>query len=178
MSTPQLITPEYVEQNRMLHSERPDYGTSGERYADLIQDLAHRIGAEEILDYGCGKNTLANALPQFTVHGYDPCIEGLEAAPEPHDLVVCTDVLEHIEPELLDNVLADLVRVTRGTLFLEVATSPAMKTLPDGRNAHLIVKHRNWWLGKLIPLFDIDKFINDVGEDLGFIATLRARRAA
>ncbi|NIV37196.1 MAG: hypothetical protein GWN58_49560, partial [Anaerolineae bacterium] len=135
-----LITDAYRELNTRLHESNPNYGTSGHKWAKHIGSLAGALETNEILDYGCGKQTLANALPQFTVHGYDPAIEGLDEPPEPHDLVVCGDVLEHIEPECLDDVLDDLKRVTRGTLFLVVATRPASKTLADGRNAHLIVE--------------------------------------
>ena len=63
------------------------------------------------LDYVCGKQTLANALPQFTVHGYAPAIPGLDIHPEPHDLFICTDVLEHVESEFVDMVIDDKARV-------------------------------------------------------------------
>jgi hypothetical protein len=59
------------------------------------------------LDHGSGKETLANALPQFTVRGYDPAIPDLDTHPEPHDLFICTDVLEHVEPEFVDMVIDD-----------------------------------------------------------------------
>jgi hypothetical protein len=32
---------------------------------------------------------------------------------------------------------------------------PAGKTLPDGRNAHLIQKPSSWWLPKLSAHFDV-----------------------
>ena len=54
------------------------------------------------------------------------------------DLVCCIDVLERVEPHRLDNVLADLRRVTTTVGFFTVHTGPAVKTLSDGRNAHLI----------------------------------------
>ena len=75
------------------------------------------------LDHGCGKQTLANALPQFTVHAYDPAISGLHTATESHDLVICTDILEHVEPQFVDMVTDDLARVTHKTLSLQVAIS-------------------------------------------------------
>ena len=68
---------------------------------------------------------------------------------------MCTDVLEHIEPDRLDEVLDDLKRVTRKMGFFVVATRAADKTLPDGRNAHLIQQERDWWLPKLAARFDV-----------------------
>jgi 2-polyprenyl-3-methyl-5-hydroxy-6-metoxy-1,4-benzoquinol methylase len=79
------------------------------------------------------------------VREYDPAIAGKEASPAPADLVVCTDVLEHVEPELLDHVLDHLQGLARRLLFLVVATRSAKKTLEDGRNAHLIVEPDAWW---------------------------------
>jgi hypothetical protein len=70
-------------------------------------------------------------------------------------MVACIDVLEHIEPHLLDNVLDDLRRVTRDLLFVTVDCGPAVKVLPDGRNAHLIQQPPSWWLPKLMSRFDL-----------------------
>lgn len=168
-----MISAAYKQQNAQLHEQNEAYGTSGMKYAGFVRDLANSMKVDTFLDYGCGKQTLANALPEFRVHGYDPCIEGLDKAPEPHELVVCTDVLEHIEPEHLDAVLNNLARLTKRTLFLQVATQPAVKLLPDGRNAHLIVEHRNWWLERLLPRFHVDRFQNLEGA--AFIATLSAK---
>jgi FkbM family methyltransferase len=107
------------------------------------------------LDYGCGKQTLAAALPDLRVIGYDPAVPGLDAPPQPADLVVCTDVLEHVEPELIDNVLDDLCRVAKKAAFVTVATRPAVKTLADGRNAHLTVQPLAWWRASFESRFDI-----------------------
>jgi len=82
-------------------------------------------------------------------------LPGLDATPEPHDLVCCIDVLEHIEPECLEDVLDDLVRVTLKNLFVNVSTSLAIQILPDGRNAHLIVEPCRWWMEKLWDRFGL-----------------------
>ena len=49
-------------------------------------------------------------------------------------LVVVLRRLEHIEPDLLDNVLDELSAITRKLVFLTVHTRPAKKMLSDGRN--------------------------------------------
>jgi hypothetical protein len=89
-----------------------------------------------------------------TVFSYDPAVEGIDEEPDPADLVVCTDVLEHIEPDCLDDVLADISRCTLKVAMLTVCTVPAAKHLPDGRNAHLIVENSRWWMRKLFHHFD------------------------
>jgi hypothetical protein len=70
--------------------------------------------------------------------------------PEPHDLVVCSDVLEHIEPDCLGDVLRHLYDLTKKALFVDVACRPAKKVLADGRNAHLIQRDPSAWLLYLI----------------------------
>ena len=142
-----LISEAYRLQNRELHATSMDYGTSGQKHRAIVE----RYMAGTALDYGCGKATLG--LP----NAYDPAIPGLDSPPAPADLVVCTDVLEHVEPEFLDNVLDDLRRVTRNVLLVAVSTVPAKKFLPDGRNAHLIVKPLDWWEAKLATRFVVER---------------------
>lgn len=161
---PELITEAYREQNAELHKTRTDYGSNGHRQAQQIRELARAMETRDILDYGSGKGTLADALYDFDVTNYDPAFPELAKAPEPADLVVCGDVLEHIEPECLDAVLDDLARVTNKVLFATIATRPAKKTLPDGRNAHLIQEDLTWWLPKLWSRFTIGSVHNMGGE--------------
>ena len=89
---------------------------------------------------------------------YDPAIPEWSAPPAPSDFVVCIDVLEHVEPEFIDNVLDDLARLTLKIGFFTVTTVPAKKTLPDGRNAHLIQMPPGWWLPKFLDRFELVKF--------------------
>lgn len=147
------ITPEYLELNRQLHAQGT-YGLSGAQWAPTVLQLCTMLNSRDVLDYGCGQRTLEKALG-FPIHNYDPAIEGLDAAPEPADIVVCTDVLEHIEPECLAEVLDDLKRVTKRTALLVIANRPAKKILADGRNAHLIQEGAGWWIPKLQKRFHI-----------------------
>lgn len=142
-----LISASYKELNKRLHS-KGNYGFSGHKYAPLVANIARQLETRDILDYGCGARTLEHALG-YPIRNYDPCIEGLDTPPEPADIVVCSDVLEHIEPDCLDDVLDDLKRVTRKLGVLVIATRPAIKFLEDGRNAHLIQEGIGWWLEKL-----------------------------
>lgn len=157
------ITEEYRGLNEELHASNHAYGTSGREWIPNIEALASMLQTTDVLDYGCGKRTLGNGL-SFRINEYDPAIFGLDDKPKPASLVVCTDVLEHIEPELLDNVLNDLQRVTKRMGFFTIATYPAKKFLADGRNAHLIVESPNWWLEKLLLRFNIISFAT-VGQE-------------
>lgn len=149
-----MISAAYLDQQQKLHC-RADYGISGQRYAQTVDHLATKLGTHDILDYGCGKRTLESALGYF-IRNYDPAIPELAESPKyPADIVVCTDVLEHIEPEMLDDVLDDLQRLTRKLGMFVIATGPAKKVLEDGRNAHLIQEGESWWMPKLKARFDV-----------------------
>ena len=151
-----LITDGYLAMQREFHVKRDDYGIVGQNYVTQVRDLCRRFGTYDVLDYGCGKRTLERALG-FEIQNYDPAIPGLDAPPIPADILVCTDVLEHIEPECLDAVLADLNRVTKRCIFVAVSTVAAIKTLDDGRNAHLLQQPLEWWQPKLEQYFRMSR---------------------
>lgn len=109
-------------------------------------------GCGTVLDFGCGKGSLKARLGEFVAE-YDPAIPGKDSEPEPADLVVCTDVFEHVEPDYLEAFISRLASLSRKAAFVVIATRPAAKSLPDGRNAHLIVKGDGWWRRKLQKWF-------------------------
>lgn len=136
---------------------------SGARHCDFIKNVAEKLATRSILDYGCGKATLQKGLP-YPIQNYDPGMLEYNRPPTPADIVVCTDVLEHVEPDCLPAVLDDLHALTRQLLFVNIACRPAVKFLPDGRNAHLIQENSNWWLLQLLPLFELTSFQIGKGE--------------
>jgi hypothetical protein len=152
-----LITDDYKKLNEDLHKANKHFGTSGKKYVSYVMELIRELRTEDILDYGCGKSTLADNIP-FKIKQYDPCVPKFSATPDPAELVVCTDVLEHIEPDLIDNVLDDLKRVTLVAGFFSIANGEALKKLSDGRNAHLIQKPAKWWLPKILERFELVSF--------------------
>jgi hypothetical protein len=162
MSKPDLISDEYRKMQQQLH-ENPNYGVASVQYAPLVAQVIAAVGAEELLDYGAGKGRLGITLKEhmqrpLRIHHYDPAIPEWSAPPQPCGFVACIDVLEHIEPALLDNVLDDLQRVTAGIGVFTVHTKPAFKVLPDGRNAHLIQQPPAWWLPRLLDRFELERF--------------------
>jgi len=162
-----VISEQYRELNKKLHNDNASYGMSGARTARRVMRLVEDLGSRDVLDYGCGKRTLENALG-FSIHNYDPAIEGLEAPPKPAEIVVCGDVLEHIEPDHLDSVLDDLKRVTLSIGLFIINTVPAMKFLSDGRNAHLIQENWRWWSPKILARFDLVQ-LETIGHDLWLV---------
>lgn len=166
-----LISEVYKQQNEQLHIQG-SYGICGHLYADNILELSKTLGTRDILDYGCGNRLLENALG-FPIHNYDPCIPGLADTPEPADIVVCTEVLEHVEPECIEAVLDDLARLTKMYGYFAIPTNAARKTLADGRNAHLIQQPAEWWFPKLYQRFNdvqIHRILVRPGKSVRFTA--------
>ena len=142
-----LISEEYLRLNQELHKNSPAFGKGGDKHANIVQALCRYYKTENVLDYGCGKGRLQRALP-FQIKEYDPGI--LEKSiVVPADLVICTDVLEHIEPEYLTNVLKHIASLMRIAGYFVISTILSTKELSDGRNTHLIVKQASWWRNKL-----------------------------
>lgn len=164
---PLLITPEYAELNKQLHEQNAVYGIGGGKYAETVIKLTETLNTKLVLDYGCGKGYLAKSLP-FPIWEYDPAIPGKEDTPRPADIVMCTDVLEHIEPELIHEVLSDLRRCVKLVGYFVINTGPASKTLPDGRNTHLLQREQVWWHSVLKEYFEIGR-ITKSGPELHII---------
>lgn len=150
----ELISAPYLEEQKKLHASPRGYGQRGDKWADGVRRLVAKYDCSSVLDYGCGAGTLKIALADILpatvrVDEYDIAIAGKDGPPSVADLVVCTDVLEHIEPERLDTVLAHLKFLARKAIFAVIATRPAKKTLSDGSNAHLIIEGDDWWRERL-----------------------------
>ena len=151
-----LITPEYIELNRMLHAEREDYG-SRERLGRWNDILRNTLDGERILDYGCGKGAMQAHMGAAIVTNYDPAT--FPVCPHPHPVVACLDVLEHVEPECLNDVLAHIASLTQRVAYFVISKSLGNKTLPDGRPAHLIVKDAGWWHSELCEHFSDVQYV-------------------
>jgi hypothetical protein len=118
-----------------------------------------RYSLTTLSDYGAGKKNLLRGLNDLGVHPnayfpYDPVFPEY-GDPKPAELVCCIDVLEHIEPKQLDNVLSELASITTNFGFFSIHTGPAVKILPDGRNAHLIQQPSSWWLPRIANFFEV-----------------------
>jgi uncharacterized Rossmann fold enzyme len=160
---PALISAEYCSLNKKLHRENLAYGVGGGKHAEQVLKMAKALNTTSILDYGCGKGYLAKAIP-FPIWEYDPAVPGKEESPRPADLVICTDVLEHIEPEKLLYVLDDLRRCVKVCGYFTIFTKAARKTLPDGRNTHLIQRGEDWWRKRLEKFFTVAKILKNGPE--------------
>jgi hypothetical protein len=158
------------------HNTSPDFGAGTfsidhiGNVALLIGQLIRKFGDLTLLDYGCGKGMLKEFMPPIKgleIYNYDPCVPEFSLRPDPCDVVVCTDVLEHIEPDCLDNVLDDMKRLTKKACYITIALGPANNYYSDGQNCHLIVETPEWWIPKLKKRWNINesKVVKDLGRN-------------
>jgi hypothetical protein len=152
------ISSEYLAQQKILH-QNPNYGVASLSFAPIVADLIRQTGLQSVSDYGAGKKNLLiglqrHGINQIEYYPYDPAFEEY-GEPRPADLVCCIDVLEHIEPDKLENVLIELSKITLNLGFFSIHMGPAVKVLSDGRNAHLIQKPSSWWLPLLTTYFEV-----------------------
>lgn len=152
-----LISEHLLEMNRQLHEQVESFGANSAKWASQVRDLCKMVGTIDVLDYGCGKGELAKACEDLNVLNYDPAVREYAANNEPRDVLICTDVLEHVEPDKVDAVLADMARCMLRAAMVVIDVQPAVKHYPDGQNTHLTVRHPRWWLNKVMEHFDISQ---------------------
>lgn len=172
------ISPAYSELQKSFHLTSLGYGTSSHKYGNFVLGICKGRGFSSVLDYGCGKCTLfqgANNLgkPEH-VQYFDPCIPGLDREPSEADLVVCTDVMEHIELACVPDVMEHISTLTRHLVFFSISLRPAKKILPDGRNAHITLLPRKIWEELVATKFDITD-LDDHGHTAWFFGTPKRR---
>ncbi len=171
-----LISDDYRDVMRRLHVEKERFGTSSPAWAAQVVRVINFAQASSILDYGCGKGLLKgavlNSCPQVAFQEYDPGIPEKAWLPVPADVVVAIDVLEHIEPDCAADVLDHLRSLARKYLLVTIAVVEANRTLPDGRNAHVLLRSGEWWLEQLRSRFAVLQF--DLLEGKEYLAFCRA----
>ncbi len=132
----------------------------------------------KIIDLGCGGGVLLELLTEYESYlGVDIAMEwmgklqetrtttninfefgNLTQLPYPNDYFdfgFCFDVMEHIPPEFVDQVITEQKRVCRN-LCLCICTVPHKQHAEI--ELHLTVRSANWWLEKYEP---VDSFTNE-----------------
>lgn len=130
-------------------------------YAATVSAIVDKLQISHLLDYGCGKLALAEALTpeaEFTYQAYDPAFERFAGEPIPAEMVCVVNVLECVEPRHLDDVLDHLESLTECIIFCAISTGESEETLADGLNANLTQQPAEWWLPKLWSRFSLQTF--------------------
>ena len=151
-----LFTDSYVKQLQGVHNyeHRPSGFGANTKKLGQFNSYFEQWQPKSLLDYGCGKGwilkSLAELYPTCNIVGYDPAVLEYATVPtEKFDCVFCIDVLEHIEPSCIKDVLEHISQLSKKYIWLRIDTLPARKRLPDGRNAHLIIEQPPYWIEKI-----------------------------
>ena len=152
-----------VDAYRELHRSDDRYGKSSHKLRRaMLFAIVSGLRCDKdwrpatILDFGCGKSTVVFAVAsalRLQPFRYDPAIPEYQNLPvETADIVLNTDVLEHLDEDELDLILDDISGLSL-RCFFNISTRPASKTLPSGENAHATVKPKLFWEQKLSHYF-------------------------
>ena len=159
-----------IDSYKVLHQEEGKFkGISLVPLVPTLMSLVKENNCKTLLDYGCGKaipydkdrckevdlrhpiQKLCN-LKSFDL--YDPAYEKYATLPDKkYDIVVCTDVLEHIAEQDIDYVLTEILSHSKKIVFLNISCQPALKHFKEGKfkgkNVHISVFDPSWWGHKI-----------------------------
>ena len=148
------ISSQYKDELSKKH-ENEKWGVTGAKYSGgaIWNLLRTRQYLQTALDYGAGRGSVALAFPDISWTEYDPGIPAMRDRPKGQfDLVVCTDVMEHVEIDYVEAVIADLAEHTRLVLFVDIACFPTNSVFAsgpyEGKDIHITVREPQWWIDK------------------------------
>lgn len=156
------VSQQYIDQYQKLHAQDP-LMFSGQQtlyVKDYIEFLIKKFNCKTMLDYGCGKGlqyTVEKANENWGVELtlFDIGVKEFSIKPkERYDLVSSTDMLEHCETSDIPEILKEINDYANLSVIVSISTREAKKILPDGRNAHLTVKPKEWWMEQIHKISD------------------------
>lgn len=183
-----FITPEYRDLQKQMFATSERYAKSGHAHASRVfmagAQLLRKYGKCDILDYGCGRESLRTGMegafptiPGMKLIGYDPNVDEFSADPAPAELVYCGDVMEHVEPQCVDAVLRRIAGLSKHLAMFVISTRKAFKNLPDGRNAHICHHDKDWWMSFLGKYFVVVESAHNPVELFAVCEPIHAHKA-
>ena len=161
---------ELINSYKKLHKEKGKFqGISLIPLVPTLMNITKENNCKTLLDYGCGKavpymkkkctelgirkpiQELCN-LDSFDL--YDPAYPKYNKLyNKKYDIVICTDVMEHIAEQDIDYVLTEILSHSKKTVFLNISCQPALKHFKEGKfkgqNVHVSVFDGHWWSDKI-----------------------------
>ena len=147
---------DYIKQYELLYKIKKNYGKTSIKLYDMLKKIINDLNISSVLDYGCGKSKLLDLIKKnskIKIFKYDPAIKKYSTLTKNKtDLVICTDVLQHVPLYDLDRVLKEIKSKGIYILFYIKCTNHKTK-LPNGTYANCTVYDKKWWLEKLSTYF-------------------------
>lgn len=159
-----------IDSYKVLHEEEGKFkGISLTPLVPTLINVTKENNCKTLLDYGCGKAIpydkdrckevgLKNPVQELcnieSFDLYDPAYDKYAELPDKkYDIVVCTDVLEHIAEQDIDYVLTQILSRSNKVVFLNISCRPAVKHFKEGKfkgkNVHISVFDPSWWGHKI-----------------------------
>ena len=159
-----------IDSYKKLHEQEGKFkGISLIPLVPTLMKIVKDNDCKTLLDYGCGKAIpydkdrcrevdLRNPIQELcdieSFDLYDPAYEKYSILPDKkYDVVVCTDVLEHIAEQDIDYVLTDVLSHSKKIVFLNICCKPALKHFKEGKfkgkNLHISLFDPSWWMHKI-----------------------------
>lgn len=148
---------DYIKQYELLYKIKKNYGKTSIKLYDMLEKIINDLNILSVLDYGCGKSKLLDLIKKnkkIKVYKYDPAIKKYSKLTKNKvNLVICTDVLQHVPLYDLDRVLKEIKSKGIYILFYIKCTNHKTK-LPNKTYANCTVYDKKWWLEKLSNYYD------------------------
>lgn len=152
----------YVEQYKLLNDKNKFYYESNLSIFNMVNEISLFIDylkPKNVLDYGCGNGVLLKLLKhkytKINIDVYDPAIKEFSVIPQNHyDMIINTDVLEHIPKSDICDVLNHIKSLSNNVFFC-LHHGKARTILPNGENAHITIKPKEWYHNLMKKYFDI-----------------------
>ena len=178
------ISSEYLKTQQEMHTglhKTMQYGSIAHTiFSRLIYPIVRETKTKSVFDYGCGKQFLKDPLEKMGVEyaGYDPAIKKYSTLDfsKKYDMVICVDVMEHVEEQYHDIVLSDIAKLSKKYVLLTICPTEAKKVLSDGRNAHICQAGPSYWLPKICKYYEPVQVANIVEGLGGFYVMCRRKK--
>ena len=159
-----------IDSYKKLHEQEGKFkGISLIPLVPTLMKIVKDNDCKTLLDYGCGKaipydkercrevdlrNPIQELCSLESFDLYDPAYEKYAKLPDKkYDIVVCTDVLEHVAEQDLDYVLTQILSRSNKVVFLNICCKPALKHFKEGKfkgkNVHISLFEPDWWGRKI-----------------------------
>lgn len=100
----------------------------------------------------------------------EACLWDMPDDLSPVDYGFCTDVMEHIPPAKVDDVLAGIEARVRTACYFRIATRPDKMGRLINKPLHLTIENADWWRRKLEEFFGIVDVVENTGRDIVLLA--------
>lgn len=165
----------------------PEYRirSPGENVMDLAIERMGMKSPESVCDFGCGPGRATQRFADlgFAAAGLDiadncldpgldiafrqVCLWDLPANLPQYDWGFCCDVMEHIPPERVDDVLAGIRRSTGKGAFFQVAFVDDLFGPYMGMRLHLTIRDSDWWAETLRRYWSEVELIWPMEKEIG-----------